>query len=77
MLSLTLTLAACGGSSASSGGGHPPPAQEFIFGDGNGSVLAFTLNTDTGVPTQTSTVPGNNGGFGIAVNPAVTFLYAD
>jgi 6-phosphogluconolactonase len=77
MLSLTLTLASCGGSGSSSGGGHPPPPQEFIFGDSNGSVLAFTLDTDTGVPTQTATVPGNNGGFGIAVNPAVTFLYTD
>lgn len=40
-------------------------------------MLAFTLDTKTGVPTQTSTVPGNHGGFGIAVNPAVTFLYTD
>lgn len=79
ILSLTLTLVACGGSNSSSGGGHPPPPQpqEFIFGDGNGSASAFTLNADTGVPTQTSIVPGNNGGFGIAVNPAVTFLYTD
>ncbi len=78
LLSSTLTLVACG---SSSGGAPPPPPppppKEFVFGAGNGSVLAFTLNSQTGVPTQTSTIPGNNGGFGIAVNPAVTFLYAD
>jgi 6-phosphogluconolactonase (cycloisomerase 2 family) len=77
---LTLTLAACGGGGAtfSSGGNPPPPpSKEFIFGDGNNSVLAFSVNTQTGAPTQTSTIPGNQGGFGIVANPAVTFLYAD
>ena len=84
LLSLNLLLASCGGGSSSSLGGGttpppppPPPSQEFIFGDGNNSVLAFSVNTQTGTPSQTSTVAGNQGGFGIAVNPAVTFLYAD
>jgi 6-phosphogluconolactonase len=78
--SLTLTLAACGGGSATfSTGGNPPPppAKEFIFGDGDNRVLTFSVDTQTGAPTQTSSVDGNQGGFGIAVNPAVTFLYTD
>jgi 6-phosphogluconolactonase len=78
--SLSLTLAACGGGNATfSTGGNPPPppAKEFIFGDGDSSVLTFSVNPQTGVPTQISTVAGNQGGFGIAVNPAVTFLYTD
>jgi 6-phosphogluconolactonase len=78
--SLSLTLAACGGGGATfSTGGNPPPppAKEFIFGDGDNSVRAFSVNTQTGAPTQTSTIAGNQGGFGIAVNPAATFLYTD
>ncbi len=76
---LTLTLAACGGGASSSGGGTttPPPPQEFLFGAGDNTVYAYTLNTETGVPNQTSLIAGNQGGFGIAANPAVTFLYTD
>lgn len=81
LIAFSLTLIACGSGSPSSGGGTtpPPPAsQELLFGDYGNNVSAFSINTQTGAPTQTSAVSGNYGnGFGIAANPAVTFLYTD
>ena len=82
LLPLLLWLAACGGGASSSGGGTnppppPPPAKEYLFGAGDNTVLAFSVNTQTGAPTQTSTIAGNQSGFGIVANPSVTFLYTD
>ena len=80
LLPLLLWLAACGGGASSSGGGTnppPPPTKEYIFGAGDNTVLAFSVNTQTGALTQTSTIAGNQGGFGIVANPSVTYLYTD
>ncbi len=77
---LSLTLTSCGGGNSSGGGTPPPPPPqptEFLFGAGDNTVLAFTIDTQTGLPTQTASVSGNQGGFGIVANPSVTFLYAD
>jgi 6-phosphogluconolactonase len=76
LLCLSLTLAGCGGSSSSGGGTNPPPPpKEFLFGAGN--ISAFSVNTQTGTLTKTSSIAGDRVGFGIATNPSVTFLYAD
>jgi 6-phosphogluconolactonase len=80
LLPLLLWLAACGGGPSSSGLGTnppPPPAKEYLFGAGDNTVLAFSVNTQTGALTQTSTIAGNHEGFGIVANPSVTFLYTD
>jgi 6-phosphogluconolactonase len=76
LLFLSSTLAGCGGSSSSGGGTNPPPPpKEFLFGAGN--ISAFSIDTQTGTLTKSSSIAGNHVGFGIAVNPSVTFLYAD
>jgi 6-phosphogluconolactonase len=79
ILTFSWSLTSCGGgnSSGTVTPPPPPPPTEFLFGAGDNTVLAFTIDTQTGLPTQTASVSGNQGGFGIVANPSVTFLYAD
>jgi len=74
LLSLLLCLIACG-SSSSGGGTNPAQPTEFLFGASD--VSAFSINTQTGALTKTSSIAGYRNGFGIVATPSVTFLYTD
>lgn len=83
MLMLTVNLAGCGGSSSgggSSGGGSGSgtntPTAEFLYASGISTVTVFSIDTKTGVPTQTSALPGANSGFDLSATPSGSFLYA-
>lgn len=83
LLIVSLNFAGCGGGSTSggtsgTGGGtsNPPPAPtETLYATGFNSVMQYSIDTQTGVPTFVKAVPGG-GFFGIAISPSNDFLFA-
>jgi 6-phosphogluconolactonase len=77
VLSLALTLAACGGGSGnSSGGGHQPQPAEFLYAANlRGTIETYSVDMNDGTLAEIGSATGSDG-IGVAANPAGTFLYA-